>query len=330
MRLWTVTEFDRWAELPDAADRVSGDDGPVVVVDLDSAAGPAPPAPGVVPVVVVGVTAQSGPAPAFVDVVVGPDELPAVLAGVRAHPQAATALVLLLRGRPGAGPLSTEDIGRGLIAESATYSMLQGGPEFAAWRASRPPRAVKKAGSTVRVERVDRHLRITLDRPEARNALNSAMRDELVEALSVAILDRDIERVTLAGSGPAFGAGGDLDEFGARLDPVSAHLIRLHRSPAWLLHRLADRLTAELHGACYGSGIELPAVASRVTATPDTRIALPELGLGLIPGAGGTVSLPGRIGRHRTAWLALTGASIDARTALAWGLVDAIIDHNGQ
>jgi enoyl-CoA hydratase/carnithine racemase len=59
-------------------------------------------------------------------------------------------------------------------------------------------------------------------------------------------------------------------------------------------------------------------------ARPDTVIGLPEVSLGLIPGAGGTVSLPRRIGRHRTAWLALTGRTIDAATARAWGLVDEI------
>jgi enoyl-CoA hydratase/carnithine racemase len=61
-----------------------------------------------------------------------------------------------------------------------------------------------------------------------------------------------------------------------------------------------------------------------VVAAPDTKIGLPEVGMGLIPGAGGTVSLPRRVGRHRTAWLALTRDTIDAPTALDWGLVDAI------
>jgi enoyl-CoA hydratase/carnithine racemase len=63
-----------------------------------------------------------------------------------------------------------------------------------------------------------------------------------------------------------------------------------------------------------------------VLAAPGTVIALPEVGLGLVPGAGGTVSLPRRIGRHRTALLALTRRSIDARTALRWGLVDELED----
>ena len=65
----------------------------------------------------------------------------------------------------------------------------------------------------------------------------------------------------------------------------------------------------------------MPAASS---AAPGTVIALPEVSLGLVPGAGGTVSIPRRIGRHRTAALALSGATIDAATALAWGLVDEI------
>ena len=65
--------------------------------------------------------------------------------------------------------------------------------------------------------------------------------------------------------------------------------------------------------------MELPAFAGRVVAAPDATFGLPEVSLGLIPGAGGTVSLPRRIGRHRTAWLALTGQPIDAPTALDVG-----------
>jgi enoyl-CoA hydratase/carnithine racemase len=61
-------------------------------------------------------------------------------------------------------------------------------------------------------------------------------------------------------------------------------------------------------------------------ARADTEIALPELGLGLIPGAGGTVSLPRRIGRRRTAYLALSGARLDSSTAATWGLVDSVVD----
>ena len=77
-----------------------------------------------------------------------------------------------------------------------------------------------------------------------------------------------------------------------------------------------------------GGGIEMAAFAGRVRARTDTRIALPEIGLGLIPGAGGTVSLSRRAGRQRTAALALSGRAIDVATAVRWGLVDQVIDDN--
>ena len=73
-----------------------------------------------------------------------------------------------------------------------------------------------------------------------------------------------------------------------------------------------------------GAGIEMAAFAGRVVADEAAAISLPEIGIGLIPGAGGTVSLPRRIGRHRTALLALSGERISASTAVDWGLVDEI------
>ena len=109
-----------------------------------------------------------------------------------------------------------------------------------------------------------------------------------------------------------------------RQDVVTAHAARTTRSAARLLARLARRVTFRVHGACIGAGIELPAFGARVIAARDATIRLPEVGMGLVPGAGGTVSLPRRIGRQRAGWLALTGSVIDAETAFAWGLVDAI------
>jgi enoyl-CoA hydratase/carnithine racemase len=169
-------------------------------------------------------------------------------------------------------------------------------------------------------------LTIVLDRPRVRNALDSAMRDALVEALAVAAHDPSVAVVHLRGAGDSFCSGGDLDEFGSRSDPATAHLVRLLASPARSMAEVADRLVVHLHGDAVGSGIELAAFAGRVEAARSTRIRLPEVGLGLIPGAGGTVSLPRRIGRHRTLRLALDTGSIDAETALGWGLVDEVTD----
>jgi hypothetical protein len=237
---------------------------------------------------------------------------------VEHHPIAATALAMLLRG----GERRT--IGEGLVAESSTYSLLQAGPEHRAWLAgqSRRPRD-PDLGSPVRVRQHDGQLQITLARPQKRNAYNAATRDALLDAFALAASDPSIE-VVIDGEGPSFCSGGDLDEFGTLADPATAHVLRLARSAARAMHEIAPRVTVHVHGACIGAGIELPAFAARVVAREDASFALPEVGMGLVPGAGGTVSIPRRIGRHRTAWLALTGRRIDARTALAWGLVDAI------
>ncbi|WP_432841484.1 enoyl-CoA hydratase/isomerase family protein [Dactylosporangium sp. CA-092794] len=334
MDVLAVADLERWLSTAQAAEGPHGSGSCLVVVDL-ATTGSGPPADLAaqvrgLPAVLVGVSeaadpvagtvedlaAGSEPYASVMDVVVTAARLPALVAAVQAHPLAATALALLLRCAP-------SGIDAGLVAESTTYSMLQAGPEFAAWRAARPPRTRSDRGPAVLVERYGDELRVKLNRPEVRNALNARMRDELVQALTIAANDPDLT-VRLEGAGPSFCAGGDLDEFGSRADPASAHVIRLTRSPARLLSRLAARVTVHLHGACYGSGIELPAFAGRVVAAPDTRIALPELALGLIPGAGGTVSLPRRIGRRRTAWLAFTGEPIDAGTARRWGLVDAV------
>jgi enoyl-CoA hydratase/carnithine racemase len=81
---------------------------------------------------------------------------------------------------------------------------------------------------------------------------------------------------------------------------------------------------ARVRGACVGAGAELPAFCGHVSAREDAFFQLPEVAMGLVPGAGGTASLPRRIGRQRTAWLALSGERISAQTAQRWGLVDEI------
>ena len=325
---------------PAAAETLSAATGcPLVVVEIGSAADGAhlscPDA--AIPAVVVVLSADPGwlPAAAFgaADVVLTEADDPrapfvrpaagvasgvsAISAALDRNPVAGTTLALLLRGS------SALDVPSGLVAESATYSALQAGAEYGRWRASRPARSPEPETARVRVERGDGELRIVLARPARRNAVDWRMRDDLVTALALAAAEPGV-RVVLDADGPDFCAGGDLDEFGSRPDPALAHLIRLTRSPARLLSQLGDRTTAYLHGACLGAGIELPAFAARVCAAEDTRIGLPEIELGLVPGAGGTVSLPRRIGRWRTAFLALTGQRVDARLALRWGLVDAI------
>jgi enoyl-CoA hydratase/carnithine racemase len=240
---------------------------------------------------------------------------------IAAHPQAAAAVIDLLRQSTGRSAWDA------LYAESIAYSSLLGGTEFQAWRAARPVH--EDPGPTepaVLVRRDGGVLSIVLNRPDRRNAMSRSVRDAACDALDVAVLDGSVHEVRLTGNGPAFCAGGDLDEFGANPDLAGAHFVRMDRSVGWRVHLVADRVVAQVHGACIGAGVEIPAFAARVVAHDDAWFQLPELAMGLLPGAGGTVSLPRRIGPWRTAWLALSGEPIDVRTAMAWGLVDARAD----
>ncbi|MGH9027466.1 MAG: enoyl-CoA hydratase/isomerase family protein, partial [Acidimicrobiia bacterium] len=113
--------------------------------------------------------------------------------------------------------------------------------------------------------------------------------------------------------------------FGTTRGPVESHALRLGRSPARQFADLGHRLVVGVHGATFGAGIELAAFAGTVIAAEDARIGLPELGLGLVPGAGGTVSIPRRAGRQRLLQLLYTGESVDASIAHTWGLVDEVV-----
>lgn len=216
----------------------------------------------------------------------------------------------------------------GVITESLAYSTLQAGPEFRRWLAERGPAQPVTIADPVVAERIGDVLYVRFNRPQRHNAFSTDARAALLEALEVARLDPSVTTVVLSGNGPSFCSGGDLAEFGTFADPASAHLARTRYSPALVLDELTARLgancRAEVHGQVLGSGMEMAAFCGRVVAHPDAVFGLPELSLGLLPGAGGTVSITRRIGRWRTAYLVLSGQTIDAPTALRWGLVDEI------
>jgi hypothetical protein len=243
---------------------------------------------------------------------------------VTASPLAAITLANLL---PAVSRVTVPD---GLQLESLAYSMLLAGPEFAAWR-ERTPRHTDgdrrspavTIDDPVILDRDAGMLTITLNRPARHNAFGTAVRDGLINGLELARIDPTLTEVIVRGAGRSFCSGGDLDEFGTASDPATAHLIRLAHSAGFLVHELRDRVRVEVHGACIGAGVEVPSFAGRVVANEDAFFQLPELTMGLIPGAGGTVSITHRIGRWRTAFLALTGDRVPVQTALAWGLVDA-------
>ncbi len=251
------------------------------------------------------------------------DTVASLLNSIAASPDASVAFTQLLRVGENSSPAEA------VVAESWVYSLLQGGARYSTWlagRSSRTPRP-RPNHSVVLVERSDDVVRITLNRPEVHNAYGTRMRDELVEAFRLVDVDRTIDRVVLSGEGPSFCSGGDLDEFGTAPAPVEAHSIRTRRNAGIALSAIAERVEVHVHGTCVGAGVELPAFASRVVAHPETTFLLPEISMGLVPGAGGTSSIPRRIGRHRAAYFGLSGRPIDASTALAWGLIDDVDDQ---
>ena len=176
-----------------------------------------------------------------------------------ANPLAATALALHLRGSDG------RSVTEGLVAESVTYSLLQGGPEFARWLASRRDRSMSDSSKAsdaasssnsanssdsvedaVLIDRSGDSLLIELNRPERHNAFSRAMRDALGRCTYPSAWSTTrFTRVEVSGRGRSFcsSAAGDLAEFGTFASPVESHLTRLTRSPARLLTHLADRTT---------------------------------------------------------------------------------------
>lgn len=273
-------------------------------------------------------TLTDAPASADDPRVVTVDSVPAALAELRERcerwPLAAAVCDDVLRSIDPNGSVLA-----GVLAESLAYSTLQSGPEFARWLAQRGPTVLPNtADPVVESERVGDTLLIRFNRPDRHNAFSTEMRAALLDALAVAHLDPSVDEVVLSGNGPSFCSGGDLSEFGTFDDPASAHVARTRYSPALsldeLTRRLGRRCRAEVHGRVLGSGLEMATYCGRVRARPDTEFGLPELTLGLLPGAGGTVSAVRRIGRWRTAFLVLSGCTLDAPTALSWGLIDEI------
>ncbi len=246
--------------------------------------------------------------------------LTTLTAQIEKAPRAAATLVELLRATAHLPPEHA------LPLESFAYAMLQAGAEHAAWRARQTSMPSLPPGK-LHLQREGATLHLLLDRPAARNSIDRALRDELFDAFSLANLDPGIEQVKLRAVGRCFSMGADLAEFGTTTDPATAHAIRARTLPAHQMAQRANIYDIHIQGGCVGSGLELAAFAGRLTASPNAWFQLPETSMGILPGFGGCVSIPRRIGRQRAAALMLSGKRINAKQALAWGLVDAIINE---
>jgi len=179
---------------------------------------------------------------------------------------------------------------------------------------------------TVIYEKSDNIAYITLNRPEVMNAYNLQMRDEMCQVLGAIKDDDEVKVVILKGAGEkAFCAGADLSEFLSAPSPVIARQVRWERDIWGLFLNLPQPIIGALHGYVLGSGIEMALCCDLRIASEDARFGLPEVGLGIIPAAGATQTLPRVIGRARALEMLLTTRRIDAKEAYDFGLVNQVV-----
>jgi enoyl-CoA hydratase/carnithine racemase len=181
---------------------------------------------------------------------------------------------------------------------------------------------------TLTLDRQDRHvLVVTLNRPQASNAMNTQMGLDLMELFEgFQIAFDEVRSIVLTGAGnKAFCAGGDLKERRGMTDEAWAaqHAVFERMLRAILACPLP--VIAEVNGAAYGGGCELAAAADFVYAADNARFALTEVTLGIMPGAGGTQTLPRAVGMRRAKEIILTGKPFTAVEAERWGLVNTVV-----
>ena len=162
-------------------------------------------------------------------------------------------------------------------------------------------------------------LRITLNRPKVRNALNTAMLEEIAAALDEAATDDTVRAVVLTGGDTVFAAGADIREMADRTTVEAMADPRARHRAA--VTRFAKPLIAAVNGYCLGGGNELAMQADIIVAGQGARFGQPEVNLGIIPGAGGTQRLAQAVGKGLAMKMVLTGGFITAEQALAAGLV---------
>lgn len=178
---------------------------------------------------------------------------------------------------------------------------------------------------TLKLERIERHvLVVTLNRPEAMNAITTQMgRDLLALWTQLAADDADLRCVVLTGAGErAFCAGGDLKERRGMDDATWRAQHEIFERAFVALLDVPIPVVAAINGVAYGGGLETALGCDFLYAARDARFALPEVRLGIMPGGGGTQTLARAVGERRAKELILRAQPFDAQQALAWGLVN--------
>ncbi len=167
---------------------------------------------------------------------------------------------------------------------------------------------------------------VTLNRPQALNAYNLQMRDELYQVLGAIRDDPEVRVAILKGAGErAFCAGADLAEFLTAPSPVIARQVRWERDVWGLFLSISKPLIAALHGYVLGSGIEMALCCDIRVASEDAQFGVPEMGLGIIPAAGGSQTLSRVIGRGYALEMLLSGRWIKAEEACRLKLVNQVV-----
>ena len=167
---------------------------------------------------------------------------------------------------------------------------------------------------------------ITLNRPQALNAYNMQMRDELYQVLEAVQDDPDVRVVIFKGAGEkAFCAGADLTEFLTAPSPTIARQVRWERDVWGLLLSISKPIIAALHGYVLGDGVEIAMCCDIRVASEDAQFGAPEVGLGIIPAAGGSQTIPRVTDRAHALDMLLTGRWVKAEEALRMKLVNWVV-----
>ena len=166
--------------------------------------------------------------------------------------------------------------------------------------------------------------RITLNRPEKRNALSLELMQEAVAALESLARRTDVRAVVVEGAGPAFSAGHDLGEMVGRDLPFYQRLFDVCTELMETIHHVPQPVIAKVHGVATAAGCQLVAACDLAVASDDARFATPGVRIGLFCSTP-MVPLSRAIGRKRALQMLLTGDLVDAPTALDWGLVNRVV-----
>ena len=172
---------------------------------------------------------------------------------------------------------------------------------------------------------------LTINRPDAMNALNEEVISQLEEAFDRAAANPQVKGIVIAGSGKAFVAGADIRFFVRHIEAGTIDAIAEFTRRGQALLRAFETcpkpVIARLHGLALGGGVELALACHAIVATPKASLAFPETGIGIYPGLGGTQRTPRRVGTGLAKWLVLSGQTIGAEEAVAIGLVDTVVPY---